>query len=202
MYWQCSRLCGVYFVLTNNIGSRYYLLAQFSDEETVPKTMKALLRPHTSWWQAHCSQVFQSPKAGSEILSTALVHIIVTWGVCWSHRIPSHRDSDSDLESLEWGSDRYILNHRPSRRFWHRWSVAHTLRAALDPYSVSLALLCGLLHILKMTAAVSPMHTPLSSHSHKAVEIYLSVVLHPLGLVSASTNRTQMWCSARHGCHP
>lgn len=123
-------------------------------------------------------------------------------GVCWSHRIPTHRDSDSDLESLEWGSDRYILNHRPSRRFWHRWSVAHTLRAALDPCSVSLALLCGLLHILKMTAAVSPMHTPLSSHSRKAVEIYFSVVLHPLGLVSASTNRIQMWCCARHGCHP
>ena len=36
---------------------------------------------HTaSWWQAHCIQLFQSPESGSEILSTALVHVTVTWG--------------------------------------------------------------------------------------------------------------------------
>ena len=37
----------MYFVLRNNTGSGYYLLAQFADEETVPKRMKAIPRPHS-----------------------------------------------------------------------------------------------------------------------------------------------------------
>lgn len=157
---------------------------------------------HTaSWWQAHCIQVFQSPEAGSEILSTALVHVIVTWGL---------------VEATE--------SH--SQRFWF-WSVKpgmrlRSLHIKSPPLQVILTqTVCGS-HFRSSTGSLQRLpgsalwptayfKDDSSNITHarcflvtipQGGGIYFSVVLHPLGLVSASTNRTQIWCCARHGCYP